>query len=184
MSWVAKHLQQMSLPGEKVRPERRSLPVALISIVAFLGVSTIGAKEPRGPAWPSNVRVIEALRAPEFVRPKTVFGVPQLRVYDARGHLLLNERGHRPEINLALREIFAGKRTPDESHTLSQDLILLIKPDGEPVATNSEASFTLVKFWAVWCRPCHRQSRDLAEIFADFKEIKFVLVHVDADRKR
>jgi hypothetical protein len=133
------------------------------------------------PQWPVNVRRIGIRLVPAFVRSKRM-PLPQLRMYDAQGRLLWGEVGYRPAFDVSLAEIFEGRAKPDAAYPLSDELarVMTARAAKKAAAVASEADFTLVKYWAEWCVPCHAQSRDLVNLFAAYADVRFALIEVDA----
>lgn len=147
----------------------------LLALAAVLGAAEATPSAQR-PEFSSNVQVIEARLVPGTFKG-VLIRLPQLRVYDSKGRLLVSETGYGPELGPAVAEIFAGRGTPDEARPLSMDLKVLLQ-DGRPLEQVPGADFTAVEYWSTWCVPCHALARDLAELFARHPKLRFNLVHV------
>jgi thiol-disulfide isomerase/thioredoxin len=159
------------------RPVRplRALTVALVT--ATSACPLLGAAEK--PAWPANTQVVEARLAP----PDGSFDLrlPQLRVYDAEGRQLLDLEGYSSDGGRAIARALEGKLEAKDAHPLAGELARVTASDGAGLAPLPAADFTIVKWWAEWCVPCHAQSRDLAKVLAAHPDVRANLVHVDAD---
>lgn len=147
-----------------------------------------GTAEPAKPAppkapWPDNVRVIESQLSLEAANESGQISLPQLRIYDGQGRRVSSQRGYDSGFAKDLGELFTGGAKPDASHPLSEDLAKVVSYEGKPVALG-KADFTIVKYWADWCIPCHAQSGDLKKLLAAYPKLTFNLVHVEADRSK
>lgn len=149
--------------------------------LALLAGGAAASKAPESTPWPGNVRLIESQLTIEAAKAAPTMSLPQLRVYDAQGRQVSSNNGYDTKFTAALKKIFAGETQPDGSHPLSEDLSKVVTAEGKPVGVGP-ADFTLVKYWADWCVPCHAQSADLKKLLADYPKLTFNLVHVDADR--
>ena len=145
------------------------------------------AAAPSGPAWPANTRVIEsklAKIAPPEGRAANDFPLPQLRVYDKQGRLVLERLGfYAPTFSSFLTRALSGDTPADASRLLAHELDLTLTPDGKPLAATAlpEADYTLVDYWATWCLPCRAQDRELHKVLAARPGLRVNLLKVEAD---
>jgi thiol-disulfide isomerase/thioredoxin len=139
------------------------------------------AAAPQPAPWPGNTRVIESQLSVEAAKRASQISLPQLRIYDGQGRRVSSRTGYSSDFTEDLQRIFKGESDPDASHPLSEDLATVVTADGKPIAVG-RADFTLVKYWADWCVPCHAQTADLKKLLAAYPKLTFNLVHVDADR--
>lgn len=144
--------------------------------------------EAADPAWPGHVNVVEARITKEGsqeILKSEKFGLPQLRIYDAKGNRLLSLSGYGPEqLDPALAPLLAGKGKPDASQPLARDLAQTERADGKPLGDLPPADLTMVEMWATWCAPCHAQARHLAKILGGHPKVRVTLLHVDIDPEK
>ena len=60
-------------------------------------------------------------------------------------------------------------------------------PNGEFVTLNqAKGKFTVIDFWASWCKPCRNQSPELVELYNTYKSqgVNIVSVSLDRSNKR
>ncbi|MEC7453949.1 MAG: TlpA disulfide reductase family protein, partial [Bacteroidota bacterium] len=60
-------------------------------------------------------------------------------------------------------------------------------PNGELVTLNqAKGKFTVIDFWASWCKPCRNQSPELVELYNTYKSqgVNIVSVSLDRSNKR
>ena len=56
-------------------------------------------------------------------------------------------------------------------------------PNGELVSLNqAKGKFTVIDFWASWCKPCRNQSPALVELYNTYKSQDVNIVSVSLDR--
>lgn len=139
------------------------------------------AAAPPPAPWPGNTRVIESQLSVEAAKASGPMTLPQLRIYDAQGRRVSSRTGYSSDFTKDLQRIFKGKSDPDAAHPLSEELTTVVNADGKPIAVG-QADFTLVKYWADWCVPCHAQTAELKKLLAAHPKLTFNLVHVEADR--
>ena len=132
--------------------------------------------------WPSNARVVEArLAKPPDMEKAGEFGLPQFRVYDARGRKLLDVEGYSHDFAARLSETLKSGGKPDASPSLAGEIAAVVSPDGKPIGSLPEAPLTFVKYWAEWCVPCHAQSRDLVKVLGEHQNVRVTVLNVEAD---
>lgn len=154
------------------------LAAGIVPAAAYAGE----AGKTEKPAWPSNARVVEARLAQEAARKiDEGFGLPQLRVYDARGRKIFDVEGYSHDFAARLSETLKSGGKPDASPSLAGELAAVVSTDGKPIGSLPEAPLTLVKYWAEWCVPCHAQSRDLVKVLGEHPEMRVTVLNVEAD---
>jgi hypothetical protein len=158
------------------------------SALPFLFVLSLAAAAlAAGPAWSRNVRVFEVQLAKIEV-PKGGGSVnlqlPQLRIYNAQGRRLLEVTGYNSAFSGTLTSLLKGHGQADPSRLLAPELDRVRTADGKPLGPLPQADFTVVKYWAQWCVPCHAQTRDLVKVFASHPAVRVNLLHVDADLQK
>jgi len=138
-----------------------------------------------GPAWPANVEVIEAKLAPsEFEKPEFQLRLPQLRVYDGKGRLLLDQTGYDKEHFAAqMGKSLQGKPLAgSKGDPLAEELKRFLGKDGKPLGAPPPQAVRIVEWWADWCVPCHSQAQELAKVLAAKPETRVALYRVEASR--
>jgi thiol-disulfide isomerase/thioredoxin len=152
--------------------------------LALLTAGAEPAKAVPGKApWPGNARLIESQLSVEAAKASSTMSLPQLRIYDAQGRRVSSETGYDSGFAKTLGKIFDGEAEPDARHPLSEDLAKIVTAEGKPLSVD-RADFTLVKYWAEWCVPCHAQTSDLKKLLAAYPKLTFNVVHVEADRSK
>lgn len=156
-------------------------PVRALGAVLLLGLlaSPAARAASKPPAWPANVRLIEARLGAEAYASFSV-ELPQFRLYDSQGWRLANTAGYEGgRFARLLDSLLSGKGTPD-GHLLADDLPRFQAPDGKRLAEVPAADFTIVEYWADWCQPCHKQTADLVRMLGKYPKLKVNVVYVDS----
>ena len=60
----------------------------------------------------------------------------------------------------------------------------MVEKDGKPPGKFAEADFTVVEYWAEWCKPCHMQAKFLNEVIAKHPDLAITILHVEADPQK
>jgi thiol-disulfide isomerase/thioredoxin len=108
--------------------------------------------------------------------------LPEVRVYDARGQLLLRTFGAGK--GTAVRQVTGAIRNakPVAGPSLAEAMRVLETRDGRPAARQigGRGRIIVVDYWAEWCVPCKFVSRELAEWTAQ-QGGTVLLVHAETD---
>ncbi|RJF85345.1 thioredoxin domain-containing protein [Sphingomonas cavernae] len=115
---------------------------------------------------------------------KEQYELPEVRVYDARGRLLLRKKGGGKSgamVPLVENAIRAGKVVSGPS--LAQSMAELETRDGKPATGPAvgKARYVVVDYWADWCLPCKVVSKELTAWAARQPAGKVLLVRAETD---
>lgn len=158
---------------ERVR--RHSLALAFFAALAAAPAAAAAKK----PAWPSNVRLIEARLGAEAFATSFSLELPQFRFYNAEGWRLAHTSGYSGKFAAFLTSLLAGKGTPD-GHLLADDLPRFEAADGRRLTEVPPADYTIVEYWADWCAPCHRQAADMIKVLARHPKLTVNVIYVES----
>lgn len=152
---------------------RRILP--RLALLALLMPTIAAADKPTEAAFESlDLRLRETAVG-------TTLALPQFRVYDAAGRLVMDYEGYSSEFPFALEAVLDAPQPLDSPRHLEFELATLEGPQGEPLPELPEADLVLVKYSAVWCIPCHAMARDLDQVLATERDLKVLVLNVSAD---
>lgn len=115
-------------------------------------------------------------------QPTAPFTLPKLWIYDRQGRQLWFQQGFHPKTFLDSMEAVLASPAPETgAPSLASRLADFTTPEGEPLDALPPADLTVVKYWAEWCQPCHRQSELLEDFLARHPETVIHVLHVEAD---
>lgn len=165
--------------------------VCILIVAAGLGatsaaIAAIAANAPspappaaKKPAWPANVRLIEARLGKEAFSTSFSLDLPQFRFYNAEGWRLAHTAGYSGQFAAFLQSLLAGKGTPD-GNLLADDLPRFETVDGRRLTEVPPADYTIVEYWADWCTPCHKQTADMVKVLARHPKLEVNVVYVES----
>jgi len=110
------------------------------------------------------------------------FGLPQLRVYNGEGYLLVDAAGYvQGRLPDLLDEAMKPEAKVDSSRSLIVELADMRSSDGEAPPLPKCAEFYIVKFWAEWCKPCHLLDDEIDAYIEQHPDLSLEIYSVEAD---
>lgn len=111
-----------------------------------------------------------------------VFVLPQLYLFDKKGHEIFTRTGSSNDLNVLLDHAFSSPVPLRNGKPLSSWLGILV-PDGNPPATGPRTTgrFTLLEYWAPWCEYCFVERDQLLVYFRKHSDLRVNWITVDAD---
>jgi hypothetical protein len=121
----------------------------------------------------------------ELLHGKT-FELPQLRVYDQQGRQVADfGGGFAPDTFRAqLEEVLRSPSPKTGAESLEDEAKEIVEKDGTPLVKSASPDFTIVEYWADWCKPCHMQAKLLNEVVAGQPDLAITIFHVEADPQK
>jgi hypothetical protein len=115
-----------------------------------------------------------------------IFELPQLRIYDRQGRQVADFGGgfNPNRFRGQLEEVLRSPSPKEGKKSLQTELQSIVEKDGKPVEKISAADFTMVEYWAEWCKPCHLQAKDMNEVIEKHPDLTITVLHVEADPEK
>lgn len=134
-----------------------------------------------------NHQIIEArIKDKELLKiitEKKEFAIPQLRVYDKQGQQVADfSSGFEPEtFKEDLDKVLQSPKANTGKPILKAELEIITDSKNKKLKELTSADFTIVEYWADWCKPCHQQFDLLQETLQAHQELAINILHVQAD---
>ena len=115
-----------------------------------------------------------------------VFELPQLRIYDRQGRQVADfGGGFAPDrFRGQLEKVLLSPSPKEGKKSLENVLQSIVDKNGKPTEKPANADFTLVEYWAEWCKPCHLQAKYMNEIIEKHPDLAITVLHVEADPEK
>ena len=138
-------------------------------------------------ATPHAIRELKVEDAALFKLVKgNIFELPQLRIYDRQGRQVADfGGGFDPDrFRGQLEKVLRSPSPKEGKKSLQVELQSIVEKDGKPAEKATAADFTLVEYWAEWCKPCHLQAKYMNEVIEKHPELAITVLHVEADPEK
>jgi hypothetical protein len=118
-------------------------------------------------------------------RQPKVAVLPEVRVYDDRGRLILKQQGASASIDKIKALVAAGAKNKValDNNTLRDELSLYADAAGRSVTTGSlkPGDITIVEYWASWCAPCKQLKTSLSQWIDTTPDIGVQHIRIETD---
>ena len=156
--------------------------------IAPLLIAAAGLVAPGAPAKSVDARwtrAAEAQYVPGATAGKTK-ELPELRVYDARGRLILIQTGYNRGKTGAAIDAAARRDTPVRGPSLAQSLAELETREGRPLDRSLQGArgLTVIDYWAEWCVPCKSRGAERDIWAASRPAAAVTLIRAETDMLR
>jgi thiol-disulfide isomerase/thioredoxin len=160
--------------------------IALRTAPLLIAAAALVSAEARGERLDARwTKAAEAQYVPGAMAGKTKT-LPELRVYDAGGRLILLQTGyHRGRVGASI-EAAARLDRPVRGPSLAQSLAELETRDGKPLGRSlrTRRGLTVIDYWAEWCVPCKSLGAELDAWTASQPASAVTLVRAETDLMR
>lgn len=130
-----------------------------------------------------NYRVFEVKIKKEILKNEAmgskVFRLPQFRVYNRKGQQVAElGSGVSEDFKQKLETALKLSSPTNSERTLNWEMERITDMTGKSLP---DADFTVVQYWAEWCKPCEAQSKLMTEVLNSHPELHVNILHVEAD---
>ena len=122
-------------------------------------------------------------------QPQSFLGLitplPQLYVFNAQGHQIYGHTGDDDHLAKALDKVFSSGAPAGDGKALDAWTRKLTPLVGtQTVPTKSSAQFTIIEYWASWCRYCFVERDQLLAYFREHPNLRVNWILADADKHK
>lgn len=115
-----------------------------------------------------------------------IFELPQLRIYDRQGRQVADfGGGFDPDrFRGQLEKILRFPSPKGGKKSLQDEMQSIVEKDGKQPEKITNTDFTLVEYWAEWCKPCDLQAKYIHEVIEKHPDLAITVLHVEADPQK
>ncbi|HXO38097.1 MAG TPA: hypothetical protein VN872_05645 [Candidatus Acidoferrum sp.] len=154
-------------------------------IVTFYLLGVLAPAQTATPNNPKHQFVEVKLKDKELLKMATgkEMSLPQLRVYDKQGQLVgdFNDGFDDATFKDDFDKLLQSAKPITGKAGLTSELDIIVNLKNKALKNLPPADFTIVEYWADWCKPCHQQLELLHQALKAHETVAINILHVQAD---